>query len=93
MLASTHAATSELVASEKLDHMADVTAVIKITCVNSSLEEGSLCHRSANNIIVIITALTRDLLHFMVLRSYVAQYLIFLSAEEILSTPLVCAAV
>ena len=92
-MASTHAATSELVASEKLDHMADMTPVIKIRCVNSSLEEGSLCHRSPNNIIVIIAALTRDLLHFMVLRSYVAQYLIFLSEEEILSTSLVFAAV
>jgi hypothetical protein len=79
--------------SEKLHHIADATAVITSTCVTSSLEEGILCHSNANNITVMITALTRDLRHFMVLRSYVAQYLIFLKADEILSASLVSAAV
>jgi hypothetical protein len=78
--------------SEKLDHIADTIAVITIRCVRSSLEEGILCHTSANNIDVMNTALRRDLRHFMVLRSYVAQYLIFLNADEILSISLASAA-
>ena len=77
---------------EKLDHIAAAIAVITSTCVMSSLEEGILCHTNANNINVIKTALTRDLRHFMVLRSYVAQYLIFLNADEILSISLASAA-
>ena len=61
------------------------TAVISNRWNSSSAEEGILRQMRAKSKIVTIPALIRDLLHLIVLISYVAQYLIFLKDDEILS--------